>query len=373
MPTATERIRDVAQLTAIGKPKVALDTCCVRYYLDDSKPWSDCLDPIFQAGLTGDVELYISTVVVSELLAYLIQQPRNQTGYDPELFLTALINRYFAVLDVDEVVARAAGRLRASVSNLKTPDALIGATSLANGHALLVTNDARLANALPDTNCIYLRDVALEGLAQSFPTGCLDGSDPITPAKRGKGLPRGTSMGTLELGGIQPDPSARWRRILKDAQTVASAINEPCAFFILTEKSGRKMETREVLFWQESLTQSRPPRRVLKRLHEHLGYFARTGVVAKGGSRIHGCIFASLLRERARQNEPDLASKSDHQKEADAWNGYLSLWRIFRSWLDLPQVTWLLCEDGAARVLDVTWTAEFLDQASNVLGWKDER
>ena len=50
----------------------------------------------------------------------------------------------------------------------------------------------------------------------------------------------------------------------------------------------------------------------------------------------------------------------------------LSLWR-FRSALSLPQTTWLLCEDGEARILKPADTMQFLTQASNVLGWKDGR
>ena len=80
----------------------------------------------------------------------------------------------------------------------------------------------------------------------------------------------------------------------------------------------------------------------------------------------------SKAREKARQNHPGFASKSDHQKHADAWNAYLTPWRTYRSCLDLPQTTWLLCEDGAAHVLTMATTGRFLDQARNVLGWKDE-
>jgi hypothetical protein len=58
-------------------------------------------------------------------------------------------------------------------------------------------------------------------------------------------------------------------------------------------------------------------------------------------------VFASLSREQVRQIQPSFASKTSHQREADAWNGYLSLWRIFRHFLDLPQVTWLFHENGA--------------------------
>lgn len=380
MPSATERILEATKTTATGKPKVALDTCCVQYYISNPpvQPWADCLDPIFRAAVDGKVDLYVSTVVVSELLAHVYFANRHDAGYDPELDLLAIMNRHFQILDVNGEVAKAAGRLRGSYLPgdkiaLKTPDALIGATSLANGHTLFVTNDAQLADALPDTNCIYLRDVALEWLARSFPSACFDGNGPVAPSKGGKGLPTGVSVASLDLGGVQPDPSAKWRRILKDTQTVASAVNESCAFFVLSEKRGRRMETREVLFWHESLNESRPPRKMLKRLHEHLGYSSRTGATANASNRIHGFVFASLVREKARQNQPGFASKSDHQKEADAWSGYLALWRTYRTCLDLPCVTWLLCEDGAAQLLDVAATVRFLDQAKNVLGWKDER
>jgi hypothetical protein len=91
-----------------------------------------------------------------------------------------------------------------------------------------------------------------------------------------------------------------------------------------------------------------------------------------GSRHVHAFLFASLAREKARQDHPRFASKTEHQKKADAWNDYLALWRTFRSCLNLPQTTWLLCEDGRVRVLDVSATVRFLDQAKNVLGWKDE-
>ncbi len=72
MPTATERIREVIETTASEKPKVALDTCCVQYYISNPpvQPWADCLDPIFRAAVDGQIDLYVSTVVVSELLSH---------------------------------------------------------------------------------------------------------------------------------------------------------------------------------------------------------------------------------------------------------------------------------------------------------------
>ncbi len=380
MPTATERIQELTQATTPDAPKVALDTCCVQYYIGTPRvqPWADCLGPIFQAGIDGKIELYVSTVVISELLAQVHFEERHNAGYDPELDFLAIMNRHFQILDVTGDVAKAAGRLRAShipgdKMTLKTPDALIGATSLTNGHTLFVTNDAQLAHALPDPSCIYLRDVVLEWLPQNFPNPCFGSGEPVAHSSRGKGLPNGFSAASLDIGPIQPDPSAKWRRILKDAQIVAATVDEPCVFFVLAEKNGRRIETREVLFWRDSLTESRPPSKLIKRLHDHLDYSARTRTAANAKASIHGIVFASLAHEKACLNDSGLASKSDHQKNTAAWNAYLALWRTYRSCLDLPQTTWLLCEDGAARVMDIAATVRFLDQARNVLGWKDER
>jgi hypothetical protein len=121
---------------------------------------------------------------------------------------------------------------------LKTPGDLIGATSVANGHTLFVTNDAQLADALPAANCVYLREAALEFLVERFPRECLDGGVPVAATRRGRGLSPGITVATLQLGSVRPDPTATWRRLLADAFTVASPLTEPCVFFVLTEKQG---------------------------------------------------------------------------------------------------------------------------------------
>lgn len=377
MATAMQRLQGLIQGTGIGKPKIGLDTCCVRYYLNNEQPWADCLDPIFQAGLSGVADLYISTIVVSELLAQLYFTNRQQAGYDEELYLLAILHHHFQVLDVTGEIAQAAGRLRGSFppgkKALETPDALIGATSLTNGHTLFVTNDAQLAEALPPENCIFLRELALEWLAQNFPQGCLAGVGCINPSKRGVGLAVNASLASLELGSVKPAPKAKWQRILYDAITAASALNEPCIFFILTSKSGRKAEVEEVLFWHEGLSDTRSPMRILNRLSDHLGYSPRTGKAINTGQNVYVFCFLSMSRERARQSQPSFTSKRAHQREMDSWNAYLKLLWLFREALRLPQTSWLLCEDNSARYLDASATITFLNQAKNVMGWKERR
>jgi len=380
MATAWQRIREVAQAPIGGKPKVALDTCCVQYYINNPpvRPWADCLDPVFRAGLEGKADLYVSTVVVSELLAHVHFANRNRAGFDPELDLLAILNRHFQILDVNRDVARAAGRLRGNYipgnrMALKTPDALIGATRVANGHTLFVTNDAPLADALPEANCVFLREAALEHLAELFPLECLDGGAPVTATRWVRGLSAGITLATLQLGSVRPDPAATWKRLLADAFTVASALAEPCVLFILTEKRGRRVEASEVLFWHEGLNDARPPTRLLRRVQEHLGYSQQTGRVENAGCHVWAFCFTSIARERARQSDPAFASKSDHQRLADGWNSYLMPLRRFQPALALPQTTWLLCEDGVAKYLKPIETLGFLDRAKNVLGWEGGR
>ncbi len=378
--TATERLRATCRPSGGILPRIGLDTNCIQYYISDPpvQPWADCLDPIFSAGVARQAKLYVSTVVVSELLAHVHFASRSRAGYDPELDLLAILNRHFQVLDVCGDVARAAGRLRGNYvlvekMALKTPDALIGATSLHHNHTLFVTNDSRLADALPPSSCIYLRDVALEWLDRQFPGPCLADPEPVKLRTRGKGLPGKPNMATLELGSIQPDPAAKWDRILADCLNVAAAVNESCLFFVLAAKNGRKTETREVLFWHDGLTATREPKRVVRRLHEHLGYSPSTGKASNARHSVHAFYAASLSRARARQTQPCFAGRSHHAREAEAWKEYLwGLW-CFHQALSLPQTDWLFCEDGMARRLGAVATMDFLAKAANVLGWEDQR
>lgn len=295
--------------------------------------------------------------------------------------MLAILNRHFQMLDVNGDVARAAGRLRGTFvpgekMSLKTPDALIGATSIANGHTLFITNDAQLAQALPDGTRIYLKELALEWLAKHFPATCVDVSQTIKPIRSGPGLLSSLCGDTSELGAVKLNPSVSWKRILADAWITAIAIGEPCVIFVLSRRIGRKEEAEELLFWQEALDQQRPAQRIVKYLREYLKVqyaHANDRYTAAPDKHAYGFVFISLTREKARQSQPCFASKSEHQREADAWKTYLTpLWR-FRPALTLPGTTWLLCEVGEARYIKPAETHTSLEMAKNVLGWEGGR
>lgn len=383
MSFATQQVEQAIQptLLAVSKPKIGLDTCCVRYYLEGKQPWADLLSSVFTAGISGQVELYVSTVVVSELIANAHFQNRNITGFDPELQLMETLNQHFQILVLDEDIARMAGRLRGSYipdpsmtkPKLQTQDVLIGATSLRSRHTLFITNDHDLADALPDESCVYLNDMALEWLVNNFPSTCLIPGT-ITPKTRGQGLPNDASLACIELGSICPGPSAKWDRILAHALNVAVSLNEPIIFFVFTTKVGRRTITDEVLVWHEALDNKRQVARIINHIKKHIEY----GINKINGlpifntkKHIHVFFFTSLSHARERQTQYN--TKTNHQKELNAVKEYLSPLWVFRNVLRLPQVSSLLCENGIPKKLNTDSTIKFINIANNVLGWKDVR
>ncbi|MBN1460258.1 MAG: hypothetical protein JXA57_12040, partial [Armatimonadetes bacterium] len=169
---------------------------------------------------------------------------------------------------------------------------------------------------------------------------------------------------------IKPDPAAKWDRILADALNVAAAINEPCVFFILTAKNGRKWETHEVLFWHQGMNDTRPAQKLIRRAHEHLGYSKQTQKASNANHAVHTFLATSLARARQRQTQPSFNSKTEHKKEADAWREYLDAFRLFGEVLSLPQTACFLCEDGVVHRLDGSSSMDFLRKTGAVLGWE---
>ena len=142
--------------------------------------------------------------------------------------------------------------------------------------------------------------------------------------------------------------------------------------FSFFRKKRAEDRDREVIFWHNGLMESRPPRKILKRLHEHLGYSARTGKQPRAAARFTGLCFASLAREQVRQIQPFRFQEPATRKRRTPGMATSRCGGISVRFLDLPQVTWMFSENGATRGLNVRATGSFLDRAKNVFGWKDD-
>ncbi len=79
---------------------------------------------------------------------------------------------------------------------------------------------------------------------------------------------------------------------------------------------------------------------------------------------------SSLARASARQTQPCFNSRSDADKECEAWREYFGVLWTFRDALTLPNAALLLCEDGQARTLKALATGDYIGKAASVLGWE---
>ena len=356
------------------RPRIGLDTNCVRYYLANERPWADWLEPFFEAATSGKAELFVSTVVVAELLAGSYYANRAHSGYDPELDLLAILDRHFQVVDVNATVAKAAGRLRGSFLPgdkmvLKLPDAIVGGTSLALDHSLFITNDERLADALPDDRCLFLGDLAPAWLAEQFPTPCLRGSAAVSPVQDGEGVPLWPALASPELASIKLGRAVPWQRVLHDGFIAAAILGVPCVVAVLEVADGTS-ET-EVIFWHDGPEATQSAGRLVNRVSDYLGFERRTQVIRYPERQVRLLCFSSLQRQRELQDRSDWADKLPRKKEVDAWRAYVKPLIAFSSLLGISNVPWILCEQGIARELDTSAAGSFAQSVSKLFGEPD--
>jgi len=135
--------------------KVGLDSSILIYHLEDLEPYSNLTEHIFAMIAEGSISAVISTVSVTELLVQPFttgQQDRIETF---ERFLFSFPNK--ELKSPDYAIAREAARLR-SKYRVRTPDALLIATSLNEKADAFITNDARLRGLQAEGIAILLLD-----------------------------------------------------------------------------------------------------------------------------------------------------------------------------------------------------------------------
>jgi predicted nucleic acid-binding protein len=131
---------------------LAFDSNALIYTLQRVQPYTDWLDPVFEAIHLGDRDGVISVVTQAEVLVRpLYLGDRSALERAGALFsLDAL-----RILDVDQNIAIKAAEIRANLG-LKLPDAMIVATAILAGCDALVGNDRRCARRVTEIPYIYL-------------------------------------------------------------------------------------------------------------------------------------------------------------------------------------------------------------------------
>lgn len=140
-------------LPATGQ--VYLDAQCLIYSIEPHPIYFPVVFPVWTAAQAGQLRIATSEMSILECLVL-----PYRTGNSA---LIAAYEQMFAGPEVDVIpispdILREAARLRASITRLRTPDAIHAATALAASSALFVTNDLGFRN-VPGLPVEVLQDV----------------------------------------------------------------------------------------------------------------------------------------------------------------------------------------------------------------------
>ena len=127
-----------------GVSRIGVDTPVWIYHLQDVRPYSDLTTHLFAEAAAGKVDLVLSTISLAELLAGPWRANDAGRAHRIEGALETLPG--VTPAPTTRAVAASAARIRGE-RNLPLPDALIIASTLAQGAQVLLTNDAQWTRA----------------------------------------------------------------------------------------------------------------------------------------------------------------------------------------------------------------------------------
>jgi predicted nucleic acid-binding protein len=135
--------------------RVGLDSSVVIYHLEGMAPYADLTETLFAAVLEGSLKAILSTISITELLVRPFAKDQLDRIMAFERFLFSLPNT--DLVPPGYAISKEAARLRAKY-RIRTPDAILLATSLIEKADAFLTNDARLATIKDEDLDILLLD-----------------------------------------------------------------------------------------------------------------------------------------------------------------------------------------------------------------------
>ncbi len=121
--------------------RVGLDTSTLIYHLEDVEPYSELTEAAFAAIAGGSPGGILSTISAAELLVQPFAERQPERVLSCERFLLSFPNT--ALRPPSYPIAKEAARLRAAYG-IRTPDALLVATTLVEHGEAFLTNDRGL-------------------------------------------------------------------------------------------------------------------------------------------------------------------------------------------------------------------------------------
>jgi predicted nucleic acid-binding protein len=138
----------MGSLTLPSSGPVYADAQIFIYSVEKHPTYAPVLRPLWEAVASGALEVVSSELTLMETLVGPLKQGDAALEADYENFF---VSPGIRLLPITPSILRAGARLRATLSRLRTPDALQAATASSCGCTLLLTNDAifRRILALP--------------------------------------------------------------------------------------------------------------------------------------------------------------------------------------------------------------------------------
>jgi predicted nucleic acid-binding protein len=140
------------KLPSVGS--VYVDVQILIYSVEKHPDYGPLLRPLWQAVQSGGLEVVSSELALMEALTGPLKLNDTALASDYERLFQIGVR----LLPITQPILRQTAHLRATVSGLRTPDALHAATAMLANCALLLTNDNGFRR-IPRLSCVILNDV----------------------------------------------------------------------------------------------------------------------------------------------------------------------------------------------------------------------
>jgi predicted nucleic acid-binding protein len=144
----------MGQLAFPTGASVYIDTQIIIYTIEANPTYLNLLQPFWQQFQAGNIDIVTSELTLMEVLIFPLKQNNSALVNDYQQFLE---NSDIQLAPIRRSILRDAADLRATTS-LKTPDAIHGATALAENCTVFLSNDRAFRN-VPNLSVILLDEV----------------------------------------------------------------------------------------------------------------------------------------------------------------------------------------------------------------------
>lgn len=127
--------------TLVNSQKIALDSSCFIYQIEENKRYIELTEIIFEELLPlGKIEAIGSILILTEILIKPYKLKLQDLAQDYKSLISSLPN--FSLFAPNEQIATGAAQIRAKYG-LRTPDAIHLATAIESGAKAIIANDRK--------------------------------------------------------------------------------------------------------------------------------------------------------------------------------------------------------------------------------------